>query len=277
MGKRVFGSRLPGAVVGVTGLCAALLLGASPALASSSTDGKLPHPEKDHAGSTIRKHEGGKSGNQPNTPKASVPGMDVSGHQKNVDWQAAWDNGAKFAYVKATESTNFRSEYFTQQYNGSADVGMIRGAYHFATPNTSSGAAQANYFVDHGGGWSDDGKTLPPALDIEYNPYGANCYGKSASDMVSWIQDFSDTVKKRTGRHPMIYTTQDWWKSCTGNSSDFGKTNPLWVARYADSPGALPAGWSTHTIWQTSDSGTFPGDQDSFNGSYDRLKALAKG
>jgi hypothetical protein len=49
----------------------------------------------------------------------------------------------------------------------SANVGMIRGAYHFALPNSSSGATQANYFAGNGGGWSWDGKTLPGALDIE--------------------------------------------------------------------------------------------------------------
>jgi hypothetical protein len=47
---------------------------------------------------------------------------------------------------------------------------MIRGAYHFARPHTTSGVIQAEYFVDHGGGWSGDGTTLPGALDIEYNP-----------------------------------------------------------------------------------------------------------
>ncbi|GAA3439053.1 hypothetical protein GCM10018954_086730 [Kutzneria kofuensis] len=31
------------------------------------------------------------------------------------------------------------------------------------------------------------------------------------------------------------------------------------------------------TIWQFADKGTFPGDQDRFNGAYDRLKALANG
>ncbi|MDH6141846.1 GH25 family lysozyme M1 (1,4-beta-N-acetylmuramidase) [Kitasatospora sp. GP30] len=31
------------------------------------------------------------------------------------------------------------------------------------------------------------------------------------------------------------------------------------------------------TFWQYSDSGTFPGDQDYFNGATDRLQALALG
>ncbi|MGI8723284.1 MAG: GH25 family lysozyme [Geodermatophilaceae bacterium] len=41
---------------------------------------------------------------------------------------------------------------------GSYNVGMIRGAYHFARPDRSSGATQANYFASNGGGWSADGE-----------------------------------------------------------------------------------------------------------------------
>jgi len=38
---------------------------------------------------------------------AGIPGMDVSGYQGNVNWTAAWNNGARFAYVKATEGTGY--------------------------------------------------------------------------------------------------------------------------------------------------------------------------
>jgi GH25 family lysozyme M1 (1,4-beta-N-acetylmuramidase) len=206
-----------------------------------------------------------------------VYGMDVSSHQGNVDWGTAWANGARFAYVKATEGTYYTNDYFAQQYNGSYNVGMIRGSYHFAIPDNSGGATQADYFIAHGGGWSPDGKTLPGALDIEYNPYGATCYGLSQSSMVSWIADFSNEYHSREGVYPVIYTTTDWWTTCTGNSAAFAPTNPLWIARYASGAGTLPAGWSYYTFWQYADSGTFPGDQDQFNGAYDRLQALANG
>ncbi|WP_329005614.1 lysozyme [Kribbella sp. NBC_00709] len=207
-------------------------------------------------------------------PDATVEGIDVSSHQGNVDWAGQWNAGKRFAYTKATEGNYYTNPYFAQQYNGSYNVGMIRGAYHFATPNDSSGANQATYFLAHGGGWSKDGKTLPGALDIEYNPYGATCYGLSQASMVSWIRDFLNTYKSRTGRDPVIYTNLDWWSQCTGNSTAFNATNPLWVARYASAPGTLPGGWPFHTIWQYSST---PIDQDRFNGDQSRLVALANG
>ncbi|HVV12449.1 lysozyme [Amycolatopsis sp.] len=206
-----------------------------------------------------------------------VPGMDVSSHQGNVDWPAAWTAGARFAYIKATQGTDYRNPYFAQQYNGSYQVGMIRGAYHFATPDTSGGIAQADYFVAHGGGWTADGKTLPPMLDIEYNPDGPTCYGLSPAAMTGWIRSFSEEVHAKTSRWPMLYTTTDWWKTCTGNSAEFGDTHPLFIARYADNPGTLPDGWRYYSMWQYSDSGNKPGDQDTFNGSMEQLVRFAGG
>lgn len=54
-----------------------------------------------------------------------------------------------------------------QSCRGATNAGVIRGAYHFARPDISSGATQATYFTTNGGGWSADGITLPGALDIE--------------------------------------------------------------------------------------------------------------
>ncbi|GAB3290280.1 lysozyme [Parasphingorhabdus pacifica] len=204
-------------------------------------------------------------------PAGTVAGMDVSGHQGDVDWRRAWADGARFTYVKATEGTGFRNSHFAQQYDGSYAVGMVRGAYHYALPDRSTGAAQAHYFVDHGGGWSPDGRTLPGALDIEHNPYGPACYGLDPRQMSRWLADFSNTYHQRTGRFPAIYTTTNWWNECTGANPHFGRNNPLWVARYNDFLGALPAGWNFHTIWQFDNSGIFPGDQNSFNGGYPQL------
>lgn len=45
-------------------------------------------------------------------------------------------------------------------------AGLIRGAYHVARPDQSSGNAQAAYFLAHGGGWTGDGKTLPGAVEL---------------------------------------------------------------------------------------------------------------
>ncbi len=137
---------------------------------------------------------------------AQPKGHDVSSHQKDVDWQSARAKGARFVYVKATESHTYRNPYFGRQYDGARDAGILRGAYHFAVPDKSSGTTQAAYFVRNGGAWRADGWTLPPALDMEYNPYDKKrkCYGLSKARIVSWIQAFSDetpTADRPPSRH----------------------------------------------------------------------------
>ncbi|WP_225846323.1 lysozyme [Streptomyces sp. HPF1205] len=263
----------------VTLLALALAVPGTANAAPTAGRNHVTHPELDWMGSTVPAHEGsGHSGPGTVTPMVTqTSGMDVSGYQGNVNWSAAWSNGGRFAYVKATESTTYTNPYFAQQYNGSYNVGMIRGSYHFATPDTSGGATQADYFIAHGGGWSADGKTLPGALDIEYNPYGATCYGLSQSGMVNWIHAFANEYHAREGVYPVIYSTFDWWNTCTGNNGGFATTSPIWIAKYSSSAGTLPAGYGYYTFWQYADSGVFPGDQDYFNGDYSRLQALALG
>ncbi len=174
--------------------------------------------------------------------------------------------------MKATEGDYYTSDTFSAQYGGSYDAGLIRGAYHFANPAVSSGTSQADFFVAHGGGWSGDGQTLPGVLDIEYDPYGPTCYGLTPEQMTAWIASFTSRYKDLTGRDAVIYTTYGWWTQCTGNTTVFSRTNPLWIAYYGSTAGNIPGGWNYHTFWQYS---ATPYDQDVFNGTHARLEQLA--
>ncbi|MBC2875498.1 MULTISPECIES: GH25 family lysozyme [Streptomyces] len=231
--------------------------------------------ERHHAGSSLPEPQ-----LRPAPPaRTAVRGLDVSAYQGDVDWPAAVAAGASFAYVKATEGLTYRNAFFTRQYDGAADAGLVRGAYHFARPDSSDGAAQADAFLAAGGGWRADGRTLPGALDIEGYPDAGvpACYGLDPAAMTAWIHAFADRYRERTGRYPALYTNVSWWARCTGGSRDFGATLPLWVANHNGTAHPLPAGWSTYAIWQTADRGPFPGDQDVFNGSLQDLRSFADG
>lgn len=295
--RRPLRHRAASVLAGCTVIATGLTLSAGPGWASLPSTPPLPttpvsappsHPDTDHLGSTIRAHEPAATPTPTTPDRSATPnlgppvvaggqpqGLDVSGYQGTVDWPTVAANGAQFAYVKATEGTGYLNPSFAQQYNGSATTGLIRGAYHFALPDQASGADQANYFIDNGGGWTADGHTLPPMLDIEYDPYGPDiCYGLNPTQMSAWITDFSTTVNTRTGRFPTIYTTTNWWNTCTGANPTFGATNPLFIAHYNTTPGPLPAGWGYQTLWQYSDTGIYPGDQDTFNGSATQLSTF---
>jgi GH25 family lysozyme M1 (1,4-beta-N-acetylmuramidase) len=206
-----------------------------------------------------------------------VTGIDVSAFQGDVDWAAVAAGGAKFAYARASEQADIPDRFFPTNYREAKANGLYVGAYHRARPDVSGGKAQADFFVDNAQ-YVSDGRTLPPMLDIEWPRStwpGLNaCYNLTPTQLAAWIRDFVDEVARRTGRLAMIYTNPNWWNPCTNRNTTFG-ANPLFNSGYTPSPPPPPAGWSTWTFWQYSDSGTLPGDQDVFNGTYAALTQLA--
>ncbi|MGW0666004.1 GH25 family lysozyme [Streptomyces sp. NPDC002746] len=207
---------------------------------------------------------------------ANPVGMDVSSYQGSINWTSVRGAGIEFAWMKATEGTTYKDPTFSTNYLGAYNAGVIRGAYHYGRPDVSGGAAQANFFADNGGAWSRDNLTLPGVLDIE-----GTCYGKTPAAMQSWILDFYNTYKARTGRDVVIYTSPSWWNSCTGGWSGMSARSPLWVAHWtsAGSP-SIPTGFPFWTVWQYSSTGSVSGisgnvDRDRFSGDRSRLLALA--
>ncbi|KAL9079215.1 MAG: hypothetical protein Q9157_001884 [Trypethelium eluteriae] len=207
------------------------------------------------------------------TKRSSVKGFDISHYQPNVDFTSAYTAGLRFVMIKATESADYISPSFSDQYTGATNAGFIRGGYHFARPGSSSGSAQADYFLKNGGGWSNDSITLPGMLDLEVS----DCDGLSTSDMVAWIRSFVDTYHSATERYPILYFSPSWWTQCTGDSEVFSEECPLDVASWGSEVGSIPGGWSTQTIWQYADSNPYGGDSDEFNGDEASLKKLASG
>jgi GH25 family lysozyme M1 (1,4-beta-N-acetylmuramidase) len=275
-------------LAGALGAVFALLLGTAPA--ASADSGRLhgdPIPEGEaYMGAGTARHEGGAAAaDRPGFGTldhgAGVQGIDVSHWQGAINWTSVRGAGIQFAWIKATEGTSFKDSRFGANYTAAYHAGVIRGAYHFARPNVSNGATQANFFASNGGAWSRDNLTLPGVLDIEHNPSGAMCYGLSTTQMRTWINDFYNTYKARTSRDIVIYTTASWWNTCTGRWAGMSTKAPLWVAHWTSnhSP-TIPAGFPTWTVWQYTSTGRVAGvsgnvDRNKFNGTRARLLALA--
>jgi GH25 family lysozyme M1 (1,4-beta-N-acetylmuramidase) len=192
---------------------------------------------------------------------AGALGVDVADYQHAngaaIDWPQVAAAGYKFAFVKATEGDYYANPYYGSDLAQAKAAGLYAAGYHFAIPNVSDGASQADYAVANGD-YAPDGHTLPLALDIEYNPYGPECYGLSAAQMIAWLSAFTGEAQRLTGQSPIIYTTADWWRTCTGDSTSFG-SNQLWVAAYRSGSPEMPAGWGTWTFWQYTSRGSVPG------------------
>jgi GH25 family lysozyme M1 (1,4-beta-N-acetylmuramidase) len=250
----------------------------SPSRSASVASANAPaavDPENTQMGWKNRQRDEASSSLRASVKVTGVLGLDVSSYQGTVNWKRWVARGRSFAYIKATQGTSYRNPLFAKQYNGAYAAGMTRGAYHFANPAGKSGVKQARYFVKHGGGWTADGRTLPGVLDIEYNPSGSTCYRISKKKMITWITDFTVEYKRLTTRDAVIYTTLDWWTRCTGNTTKFTQTNPLWAARWGTKDaGKLPGAWAVATFWQYASTSI---DYNRFSSTPDRLKVLATG
>jgi hypothetical protein len=138
-------------------------------------------------------------GAAPAAAPAMVRGVDVAAYQHPngaaIDWARVARAGYTFASIKATEGNYYTNPYDASDLARAKAAGMYVTGYHFAIPSVSGGASQAKYAVDHGR-YAADGRTLPLALDIEYNPYGAECYKLTAARMVSWISAFTREVRR---------------------------------------------------------------------------------
>jgi GH25 family lysozyme M1 (1,4-beta-N-acetylmuramidase) len=212
----------------------------------------------------------------------ALQGVDVASFQHPnkaaIDWTQVAGDGIQFAAVKATEGDYYQNPYALTDLAGAKAAGLSTIAYAFAIPNgngsSASPATQADYLLSYLGASS---ATVPVLLDIEYDPYVStdhtnSCYGLSPGAMVKWIAGFDGEVQAKTGRLPVIYTTRDWWQTCTGGSTAFGQT-PIWPAYYsstATSP-LIPAGWADWSFWQYTSVGTVAGISSTGNTDLDQL------
>lgn len=200
---------------------------------------------------------------------AQVRGIDVSHYQGTVDWQQVAGAGVAFAFVKATQGITTVDPMFTQNWNGVRAAGLLRGAYHFYQPGDDP-VQQAEHFLTVVSLSQGD---LPPVLDIETSG------SSTPAEIVQGIETWLETVQQGTGRTPVVYTDNSFWK--TLGTSAFG-AYPLWIAEYGVQTPVLPPGWSRWAFWQYSESGTLAGvsgqvDLDLFQGSLQDLQKLAAG
>jgi GH25 family lysozyme M1 (1,4-beta-N-acetylmuramidase) len=218
---------------------------------------------------------------------APLAGVDVAAYQHPItsqdpkgvpiDWQQVAAAGYRFAAVKATEGDYYVNSWAATDLAEAKAAGLDVSPYHFAIPNVSSGPQQAEYAVEYSG-YLPGAQTLPLMLDIEYDPYTRTdrtneCYGLRPAQMTAWISGFATMTRSLTGQYPIIYTTANWWDTCTGGSTTSG-ADPMWVAAYGFSAPPLPAGWANWSYWQYTSTGTVPGvdspdttDLDSFSPS----------
>ncbi|MFC7549219.1 glycoside hydrolase family 25 protein [Plantactinospora sp. GCM10030261] len=222
-------------------------------------------------------------------PGYPISGIDVSHWQGTINWSQVAASGRKFAYAKVSEGMDYADPRYAANRTAARAAGIKFGGYHYARPEEGNPRGQADRLIDLGGyptGRQEPAQIdsmLPPMLDIEWPWEGGAldpCYKLTPNAMVAWISEFVDQVRRRTGQPTMIYTNVNWWNPCTANSTAFG-SQPLFVARYNTSPGTMPAGWTSWTIWQYTNNENVSGvaggvDGDVFNGDAAAFSGLTR-
>lgn len=203
----------------------------------------------------------------PNDAGDAEYGVDVSHHNGVVDWTELASRNVKFAYIKATQGTNFRDPTFTRNWAGAAV--MRRGAYHFLSARAGTGKQQAVSFLAllqaTGGLRPED---LAPVLDMEWdmvtasgNPtdrWASFSPDQIAVEATAWLTE----VERVTGRRPIIYTAASWWNPRLKSNTSLRRYTH-WIADYRLSSigGGAPKAVSGigHVAWQFTDVGRVPG------------------
>lgn len=135
----------------------------------------------------------------PDRDRYPVRGIDVSHHQKEIDWSRVAADDVSFAIIKATEGGDWVDRLFAKNLREARAAGLAVGAYHFyrfCRPPID----QANNFL----ATVPPGSTqLPPVIDIEFH---GNCDRRpTLEEMRIEVMQFLEPVERAFGRPAIIY------------------------------------------------------------------------
>jgi GH25 family lysozyme M1 (1,4-beta-N-acetylmuramidase) len=202
-------------------------------------------------------------------PPNTLPGIDVSHWQNDIDWAKVASSGVRFVFMKATEGRTFDDPNYAAYRAGALAAGLVVTAYHFANPGPGPNdpILEADHFVDVAG--IDSGNIIP-VLDLERTG------GLGPAELIAWTFAWLQEVTARTNVMPMIYSGPHFWRTNMDDTSAFADAGYReWIAHwFVASPDVPAADWGGHgwTFWQWTDCKKVPGisgcvDADWFNGT----------
>ncbi len=173
------------------------------------------------------------------TGEKSRLGIDVSYHDKSIDWEAVATTEVDFAYVRVgwrgyTEGSVHEDPLARENIEGAQAAGIECGVYFFSQAiNEDEAREEANFacdFVDEYGLG-----TLPVVFDLEENEISdERIAGMSTRDFTNVAVAFCEQVKAR-GYTPMIYGN-DGWLNGNFDLETIATRYQLWLAQYRSQP-----------------------------------------
>ena len=161
-----------------------------------------------------------------------LKGIDVSAHQKNIDWDKVKASGIDFAIIRVGYGKRSIDKYFKKNIEGALRVGLKVGVYWFIYATSSNTLVQnANSFYKAIAPYKDK-ITMKVWCDFEYDTDAyANKNGVifTKQSRTEYVKRFCDTMKAY-GFDTGVYANPDYLRTKFGDLSMY----PLWLAAYAN-------------------------------------------
>ena len=177
-------------------------------------------------------------------------GVDVSSHQKEIDWKTTAESGVEFAIIRAGTSKG-EDTFFEQNYAGAKEAGVHVGSYFYSYALTEDElVADVGQFISLLSGKQWD---YPVFLDIEstaQKALGQETLTKFASTGVRVLEE--------NGYYAGVYSSESWFKSLI-RAEEIGGKDHVWMAKWMDSRTLSQNVSDVCSLYQYSDMGYIDG------------------
>lgn len=185
----------------------------------------------------------------------SIPGIDVSSHQGEIDWPTVKAAGMEFAFIRVgyrgyNSGTIHADEQALTNLSEAKAAGLKIGAYFFSQALTEEEAIEeAQFALNMLEGVELD---LPLVYDWEYVSESTRTGAMEPDTLMTCVRAFCGEVE-RGGYEPMVYFNQELVKTLLDITelSEY----PFWLAMYS---GEMTFPYKID-FWQYSDEGSVPG------------------
>lgn len=185
-------------------------------------------------------------------------GIDVSSHQKKIDWQQVADAGVEFAMIRVgyrgyTAGTINRDPYFVENIEGALAAGLKVGVYFFSQAVTVQEALdEAQYTLQQIRNYPI---TFPVVFDWERQDAETSRTKDTDEETIVACAIAYCEVVKAAGYTPMFYASPSKaYKMEMGYLAGY----PFWLAHYTKN--MAPSSYKYHfDMWQYTSHGTVPG------------------
>ena len=189
----------------------------------------------------------------------STLGVDVSMHQKSINWEKVKESGITFAYIRCgyrgyQGGVLHEDPTFKENISGAKAAGLKVGVYFFSQATTMEEAIDEAYFTQKL--IKDYAFKFPVVYDLEDIDYDVSRIQKTSNEQrTNHALAFCAKVEE-FGYQPMIYANIYWLNSIYDINRIMNY--PLWIADYDN----IPSFEYEFKIWQYSETASINGIEE---------------